>query len=156
MKTLVVCYSRDGHTKKIGQKIAEILAADFEEIIDLKKRFGFWSYLFAGRDAMREKMTDIKETQKNPADYDLIIVGTPIWGWNMTPAVRTYLSQNKGKFKNMAFFVTQGGSGAERAFESMAKVSGLAPKATLTLKTSEVVSEQYLEKVKNFTGQIKF
>ncbi|GAH94463.1 unnamed protein product, partial [marine sediment metagenome] len=37
-----------------------------------------------------------------------MILGTPIWNRRMTPAIRTYISDNKDKFRSVAFFCTYG------------------------------------------------
>ena len=42
--------------------------------------------------------------------YDLVIIGTtPIWAWNPTPAVRTYIKQNNLSGKKVALFYTSDG-----------------------------------------------
>ena len=46
MKTLVACYSRTGTTKAVGMAIAKELGADFDEIVDLKRRSGLSIGLF--------------------------------------------------------------------------------------------------------------
>ena len=94
----MVYYSRTGNTEKIGNEIAKILKADTEQIIDKKDRSGSIGWVVAGKDGMGKKLTKIETVKKDPAKYDLVIVGTPVLV-NMTPAVRTYLRKFKGKFK---------------------------------------------------------
>ena len=62
-----------------------------------------------GSDARRGKETKIGPTAKSPADYDLIIVGTPVWAGRPTPAICTYLKKNDFSGKKIAIFLTQGG-----------------------------------------------
>ncbi len=152
MKILVAYYSRTGTTKKVAEAISKQLKCDIEEVIDTKDRRGVIGYLSGGRDATLRKLTKIKPIKKNPANYDLVVVGTPIWSWNTIPAIRAYLTENK--FKKAAFFCTMGGSGDKRAFEEMEKLS-IKPTATLTLTTKEVMNEQYKEKLKDFIKQIQ-
>lgn len=153
MKTLVVFYSRTGTTKKIGENIAEILRCDSEEIFDTKNRIGVVGYMQAGKDAMFKKLTKLKTIQKNPHLYDLVIIGTPVWGFTVSTPIRTYITENK--FKNVAFFCTQGGSGEEKAFSEMERLSGKNPKALLVLRTKDVLDENYSYKVKNFVEKLK-
>ena len=108
MKILIMFYSRDGHTRKTAEMIANALKADMDQIIDKKSRKGLLGFLRAGYDATRGKPTDITFT-KDADEYDLIIIGTPVWNGRITPAVRTYLTKNKGKIKKCAFFVTCAG-----------------------------------------------
>ena len=77
MKILVAYYSRNGHTKKVAEIIADTLNADIDEIKDKKSRKGIIGFLIAGYDATRGKATDINFS-KNPADYDVVILGGPV------------------------------------------------------------------------------
>jgi flavodoxin len=155
MANLVVYYSRTGNTKKIGEAVAKALNCDKEELIDTKDRLGALGYVSGGYDASRKNLTILKDLQKNLMDYDLVIVGTPIWAWNVCPAVRTFLLNNKEKIKNLAFFATEGGSGDEKAFAEMESISGKRPVAILALRTKEVVKGEYSEKIDKFVKEIK-
>jgi flavodoxin len=154
MKTLIVYYSRTGTTKKAAEAIAKTLKAGIEEIVDMKKRSGWQNYLSSGRDALRKKLTEIRPIKNNPKNYDMIILGTPIWAGRMAPAVRTYISQNKKAFKRVAFFCTMGGSGDKSAFKDMQESAGKKPEATLTLMTKEVANNDFSEKLGRFRSQI--
>lgn len=155
MKNLVVYYSRTGRTKTVGEAIAEELGADRDEIIDLKKRTGLRPirWIIAGKDAWRRNLTDIK-TQKKPKSYDMIIVGTPIWGGKMTPAVRTYLMKNNLDGKKVGFFCTAWRD-TEKAFDEMKKlVPNSSLVGTLGIRAGEVKSGSYEEKVKSFVESL--
>ena len=155
MKTLVVFYSRTGTTKKVGEALAAKLGADIEEIKDIVNRRGAKGYLLSGRDAMRRKLTKLEPQVKNAADYDLVVIGTPVWAWNMSVPIRTYITEQKNNFKNVAFFCTMGGSGEVGTFSEMAEVIGKQPLGTLALKTVQVVKNEFVEKVENFTNILK-
>ena len=105
MKSLVVYYSRTGTTKAIGNSIANEINADTDEIIDLKARIGRINYMRAARDAKGYKITNIR-TEKDPSNYDLIVIGTPIWWGHIPPAIRTYLQNNELNGKKIALFIT--------------------------------------------------
>ena len=149
-KILIVYYSRTQTTKKVAEILAEKLGADLEEIKDTVDRLGAKGYLISGRDATLRRLTTLLKSEKNPADYDLVIVGTPIWSWNMSVPVRTYITENKDKFPDVAFFCTMGGSGDERAFKEMSEIVGKEPAGTLALKTVEVVKNSAEEKIEEF------
>jgi len=104
MKYLVAYYSRTGNIKTIGMAIGKALSADIDEIIDKKQRSGIVNWLRAGRDAQGKKLTEI-QSEKNPQDYDVIVLGSPIWAGNPTPALRTYLTTHDLKGKKVAFFI---------------------------------------------------
>jgi flavodoxin len=155
MAILVVYYSRTGNTKKIGDEIAQALDCDKEELIDTKKRSGIFGYLIGGYDATRKNLTILKDIQKKLMEYDLVIVGTPVWSWTVCPAVRTFLLNNKEKIKNIAFFATEGDSGDERTFAEMEKISGKRPVATSVIKTKYIVNNNYSDKIDLFVNEIK-
>ena len=106
MKSLVVYYTRTGNAKFVAETIAAELGSDVEEIVDLKKRAGKLGWITAGKDATQEKETQISLTTRVPQDYDLIVIGTPIWAWKPTPAIRTYLAKNDLSGKKVALFFT--------------------------------------------------
>jgi flavodoxin len=108
MKYLVAYYSRTGNNKTIGHAIAQALTADIDEIIDKKNRKGMLNWIRAGRDSMAEKLTKI-EFQKNPQDYETIIIGAPIWAGKPIPPLRTYLKEVDLKGKRVAFYICSGG-----------------------------------------------
>ena len=155
MKTLIVYYSRTGNTKKIALEIGQKLNTEIEEIEDTAVRSGMKGYLLAGRDAMQKNLTILKPTTKNPADFDLTIIGTPIWGWNMSVPMRTYITNKKDSFKNVAFFCTMGRSGDDKAFAEMEEIIGKKPVATLALLTKDVVKNNFAEKLEKFISEVK-
>jgi flavodoxin len=109
LKSLVVYYSRTGNARFVAETIAAEIGADVEEVVDLKKRSGPIGYLSGGSEARRGKETEIAPTKKSPADYDLVIVGTPVWASRPSPAILTYLKKNDLSGKRVAVFFTQGG-----------------------------------------------
>jgi len=106
MKSLVVYYSRTGNAKFVAEKIAAELGSDIEEILDLKNREGKLGWISAGRDASKEKCAQIAPAKMAPKDYDLLIIGTPVWAWGPTCAIRTYLGNNDLSGKKVALFFT--------------------------------------------------
>jgi menaquinone-dependent protoporphyrinogen IX oxidase len=83
MKILVVFYSRTDNTRKTAEEIASVLECDMEEIIDTKNRSGALGYIKSGKDASRRKLTVLKEIINDPSQYDLLIIGTPLWAWHV-------------------------------------------------------------------------
>lgn len=154
MKVLVVYYSRTGTTKKVAQAISDKLGGDIEEIIDKKDRKGLKGYLIAGKDAATKKLTEINKSEKDLSLYDIVAVGTPVWAFTMTPAIRTYLTQNKERLKNVAFFCTQGSLGSKRTFKDMEKIVGRKPQAVFEVTTKEVVKETYIPHIEKFFEKI--
>jgi flavodoxin len=154
MKTLVVFYSRDGTTRKAATIISEVLKCDIEELIDMRKRSGFLGYMRAGFDATFRRLTTIEEPKKDPSSYELIVIGTPIWSSKMTPAIRTYLTQNKDQLKNGSFFCSTGSGSNGNTFAEMQNICNKKPVATLEIKTDEVPQRKHMDKIEKFIQEI--
>lgn len=156
-KILVVYYSSSGITEKVGGLLAVALEADQEKLIDKKERKGVWNYLVAAKDAMMKYETEIETPKYDPADYDLVIIGTPVWAWTMTPAVRTYITKNKDKFKNVVFFTTSGGTTYDKIVPEMETLSG--KKAVISdgffEKEVKADSKEMINRLNKFLENIK-
>ncbi len=124
MKTLVVYYSKSGNTRRVAQEIAKGLGAETEEIVEVGvKRTGILGFLRAGRGGMMRKKSRIETPKKRPGDFDLVFVGSPVWGWNLAPAVRSYLAAVDLGQKPMALFCTMGSNGEKKTFESIRELA---------------------------------
>ena len=119
MKTLVVYYSKTDRTRFVAEKIAACLGADIEEVTELKKRKGMTAFMKTSLSAMTGKETEISPPAKPVEQYDLIIVGTPVWYTRPTPAIRTYLKKNSFTGKKVALFCTNDGNGGEKTIEKL-------------------------------------
>jgi len=155
MKALIVYYSRTGHTKKVGEELAKALPCDSEELVDTANRAGPIGFLMSGREASGKKLAKLQPVKKDPANYDIVVIGTPVWASNMSSPVRTYITENKAKFQNIAFFCTESSKGSETAFVDMEEIIGKKPKATLAITTADLKSGSDADKVKKFAGDIK-
>ena len=153
-RTLVVYYSRTGITRTVAHAISAALPCDVEEIIDTKNRMGIFGYFRSGFDAFFERPASLKPTRYNPADYDLVIVGTPIWNASLSAPVRTYLTMHKGEPRQVAFFCTYGGSGSRRVLGQMAEACGLKPVDVLEVRESEVKRGEHLSRVKSLLANL--
>lgn len=134
--------------------MAEKLGADVDEIVDMKNRNGIIGWLMGGKDASQGATTEIK-TEKNPAEYDLVILGTPVWALNSTPAIRTYIFKFKDQMKKTAILVTSGSTPKEKPVEFMEKLLGKKVVAAEGWTTSSFRDEKVFDsKIKNFVEQI--
>ena len=154
-KCLVVFYSRTGTTRKVAGQIAQALGCATEELTDTKGRAGVLGFIKGGWDAFRKKLTRIGEVANDPADFELVVLGTPVWAGSMTPAVRTYLTEQKDRLPHVAFFLTTGGSGIERTFRHMEELCGKPPKATLDLRQKEVLKGDPAAAIRAFVEKLR-
>lgn len=154
MNALIIFYSRTGITRKVAEAVKEELGCECEEIFDTKDRSGAMGYLGAGKDATMKALTELKPILRDPEKYDLLIIGTPVWAFTMSTPVRTYIFEQHQKFKNVAFFCTQGASGDIGTFKEMQKLSHKEPIVKLTLTSKEVSNSDHHDKVKEFCSKI--
>ena len=155
MKALVIYYSQTGHTKAVAEAIADMLSCDKEKIVDSQSRSGPVGFLRSGFQARRKSLIDINPIEKDVSQYDLVIVGTPVWAGNVSSPVRTFLHKYKDQLKDIAFFSTHGGDEPQKEFSEMEITCGKKPISVLSLSSGEVERENYSEKVKSFIGNLK-
>jgi flavodoxin len=79
----------------------------------------------AGGDAVRGKETEIAQTKRTPADYDLIIIAQPVWAGSPTPAIRTYLNRNDLSGRKVALFFSD-----SNLSQAVQKIKALMPNST--------------------------
>ncbi len=153
MKPLVVYYSRTGVTRKVAEDISSILKCPVDEIIDETKRNGIIGWLFAGRDALQKRLTKISGLLHEPAEHDIVFIGTPVWAGNMAPAVREYITKYKDSIKKLAVFCTFGGSGETYTVLQIEELTGMKAVSTLGLRSSEVSKKEHLKKISDFVDE---
>jgi menaquinone-dependent protoporphyrinogen IX oxidase len=158
-KILVVYYSRTGNTRKAAQDIAAKLGADMDEIVDLKNRSGAFGWLGAGRDATLGIHTKIAAMKKDPSAYDIVIIGTPVWSWNISVPVRAYLVNFRDKLpQKVAYFITSGSTKPEKIVKIMEKISGkqaIASAGFLEQEIKDTNTGSYDKKLADFIGLVK-
>ncbi len=159
VKALLLFYSRSGTTRKIAEEISASLscAYDQEELADLKKRSGLIGWLNGGRDAQTGKLTELAPLQHDPACYDLVIVGSPVWAGKMAPAIRTFLLENKEKMKDVALFTTHGSASSDigyRALHEMEQICGKKAVGTMQISSRDISRGAHVLKAQNFAVEV--
>jgi flavodoxin len=160
MKYLVVYYSKSGNTATVAEKLAELLGADQEAIGESRGRRGPIGFLISGYESARKKAPPISESKKDPGNYDLVIIGTPVWAGTCASPVRSYLEGYGDAIGKTAFFCTQGGDKESKTFSDMADILGKKPEATLRIrahvaKNSEKFEDEGLPLIRNFVEGLK-
>ena len=148
-RTLVVYYSRSGNTRLVAEKLAKVLGADLEPIVDPTQRRGLFGYLRSGFQAISGAEPDIAAAVHDPSTYDAVFVGSPVWAQRLSSPVRTYLTRHRRNFKTVSFFVTCGRD-YERAFRQMAAAAGTEPEATLAVSDDNLTRPDLSERIAAF------
>ncbi|CAH2214039.1 flavodoxin family protein [Tepidibacter aestuarii] len=120
MRKLVIYYSLEGNTKLLSQTIAQNLDADILEIKPKYevKRKGFMKYLWCGKSVFMKEKPELERIEINIDEYDLLIIGTPVWAGTFTPALRTFFDKYNIKNKKIFLFCTHNG-GPGKTLENM-------------------------------------
>lgn len=105
-KAIVVYYSLEGSTKLIAENLALILDADLLELKPFKEigTRGFTRYLWGGRQVVFKDKPKLKNFSTNFKDYDVVIIGTPVWAFTFAPPIRSFLSKVKLEGKKIGIF----------------------------------------------------
>lgn len=155
-KILIVYYSRTGRTKKLAENLMTMFSCDIEEIVDIKPGKGILTFLSGRKDAVLKNLTPIKKAELNPEEYDIIILGSPVWASHVTPAVRTYIEQYKDKFRKVAFFCTHNFKvvKAVKIFNDMELLCGKKPIGQMKVSLKDLESNAIKEKLAIFKAEI--
>lgn len=121
-KVLVVFYSESGHTRQIADELAAPLGTSVERILAPDLPGGTWGFLLRVWQSLCGASARIAEPAQNPADYDLVLVGSPVRAGRIASPVRAYLRNSIGKRKEGAAFVSCSRGETNRALSEMNKL----------------------------------
>jgi flavodoxin len=133
MKILVVYFSRNGHTGRMAKEIARRCGADVEEIREAQSDASWWARWRTGWQTLVRAESLIRHPQRNPAKYDLVIIGAPASHLGIAPAVRSYIGQYRDRFNQVAFFCAEGSDANQRAFAELSRICGKPPVAAFSV-----------------------
>ncbi len=150
MRTLVVYYSLSGTTRRLATTLAREFSAETEEIRCERYSLSPWGAMRAAFDSWRGRLPAVAPPAHDLAQYDLVVIGGPIWAFHASTPLRAYLKAAAGRLKAVAFFLTHGGSPPEQALSEMTKLAGIAPNATLVLREEEVKRGEFGPAVSRF------
>lgn len=151
---LTVYCSRTGFTRKIAEEIRARCGGELESIEDVRSRSGIFGYVRSAREALKKTTIAIRPGKAHPGEFDLVILGTPVWAGHMSSPMRAYLTGHKGEFKQVALFCTLGGSGATNVLAEMSALCGQKPVATLAVTDADIKRERYGSALDEFATAI--
>ena len=127
MNAIVVYYSLEGNTAYAAEKIAAALGADTLRL-QPKKAYpdsGFRKFFWGGKSAVMAETPVLRPYEFDAAAYDRILFGFPVWAGNVTPPIRTFVSENNLRDCRVAAFACESGAGAEKAFAKLVECAGI-------------------------------
>lgn len=152
---LTVFYSDSGDTKRIADDIAAALSTTLERVTAPGLGRGTFGFLTRAWTALRRKPVAIDPQHNNPADFDLVIIGSPLWVGRVSSPVRAYLARHRAALNQVAFFVSAAGSNADGAFDDMRRLCGKEPIACLAITNEDRASGADIARIHDFADSIE-
>ena len=123
MNSLTIFYSLGGNTRLIARTIAQTIQGDMLELRPLKKYAskGFLKFFAGGKDVILKKTPPLETYHFKPNQYQLLILGTPVWAGSYTPPFKTFFHEQVIEQKNIALFCCCSGS-CGKTFENIKSV----------------------------------
>ncbi|KPJ55898.1 MAG: hypothetical protein AMJ42_06025 [Deltaproteobacteria bacterium DG_8] len=146
-KVQVIFYSRTGKTKTVAKTISETLGCDMQEIKDLKDRSGIRGFISGMIDVRKKPITAISPKVVVLKDYDLLFIGSPIWGMKFAPAITTFLNSTNFKGKKIVFFVTTSAHMKKTVFDEYSEL--------IYTKGGEVIGNFFIKTIWKDSNEIK-
>jgi hypothetical protein len=120
--TLVVAYSRSGHTARAARALAGALGADYQRLTGSGREGGtFFSTPSA------EARVEVHPDRMDLQQYQTLILMTPIWYWKPTALINTFIDANDLRGKRVILLYTfEGGirDGAVRRWRERVAARG--------------------------------
>lgn len=122
-KTLIVYYSFTNNVERIVNELGTMIDADIVEVEPAEKGIDYAADNYAAGSALIAAIRNnpdnpssypaIDPSDINPADYDCILIGAPLWWSSMAAPLQTYLFRHGKEMsgKNIGLIVSSASSG---------------------------------------------
>ena len=145
--TLIVYYSRTGHTSAVAQEMANRMDAVVHRLSDAPDS---GDILSRALDALRGRAGGYAPLPCDVASFTRVVVASPVWFGHVPPAVAGFLRQEGGRARELALIVTRYLFGGRSACRAMERHAGRSAVAYGNISDREVKSGIYPEAVAVF------
>lgn len=135
---LVVCYSYSGVSRRAAQLLASHLGWPLGEVLEQRSRAGFGGDLRCVLDSLLRRRPAIRYEGPEPADFDAVVVVSPIWAMQMAGPMRSFLAEYAGRMKCVAQVTTMSAAGAANAVAEATRLLHRAPVLSVGLMAREL------------------
>ena len=153
-KPLIVYYSRTGKTRLVAEKLAAILDADIEELVERKSRRGARAWFGGIKDVLLKRPGELT-SRHGTEGRSLILLGMPVWASSPPPAVRAYLGAANLASANVAAFCTHDGGGGKRLFATLAEILPRGLVESLEVKKPRPDDPRLDAALRDWAGRVK-
>lgn len=128
---LIAYFSHTGNTAKVAETLAEMTGGDlFEMVPENAYPTDYNAHLERAQQELNaDARPKLSSHVENMDDYDVVLLGFPIWHGNMPMLVRTFLEAYDFSDKRIIPFSTSGSSGIGMAMDT---IRNLCPKASVS------------------------
>lgn len=150
MKILIAFYSWSGTTKRLAQKIHQLLSSS--DLLELKIPTHTFSSDMYQTAAIYEKqksshnLPPILNIPKNINDYDLILLGSPTWDWGVASPVMKFMENIQDFQGKVAPFYTSVGN--SKKFMEFFKIAAGNLNITYDFDDAHDELNNWVEKIK--------
>jgi len=153
-KILVASYSFGGTTAQVARELAEALDADLDAIRDVVPR-GPVEVFRGALESLARGLPAITH-DVDPGDYDLVVLGCPVWGMSMASPMRSYLHAHRGALSAAACFCLYAGIGGHEAtLEEMRALAGHPRAITMNVREQSVRRGRHRDRLDAFAARIR-
>jgi flavodoxin len=153
-RVLVVYYSMTGVTRGVGEDIAEALGADLSEVFDARPRTGWSRYVQAGVESVCRGLPAIR-WERDPSDYELVVLGSPAWAGTMASPMRSYLFVHGRRLHEVAVFCTMRGRGGAATLTDMKALCHAPQAPTFAASVAEIRRDGHRKELAAFTESLR-
>lgn len=129
MDKLLICYfSATRTTKRVAEKLSEILNGDLFEIEPVNKYTSEdldWTNK-QSRSTLEMKnensRPEVKGKVNNIEEYNKVVIGFPVWWYREPSIIDTFIEENNLKGKDIYVYVTSGGSTYEGSLKHLKEI----------------------------------
>jgi DNA-binding transcriptional ArsR family regulator len=102
IRACVIYYSYSGITRAIAEGIRNASGCDLFEVRTLQPYTAFTAYTTGVLRSRKMASDPIEPAEIDVADYDFLIIGTPVWAWKPAPAMNAAVQALRGCEGKMA------------------------------------------------------
>ncbi len=149
MKVLVAFYSNTGRTQAKMVRLMEKLGG--ERLITIRTprpRTGPIGFLKSGFEAVRRRAAVIEPlgAPLDMADFDLVVLGSPVWAGHLSSPMRAFLQQNGQGIRRCAYVLTHGGPETfDAVLDELDALTGVKRTAALSLGRDTAATDEALD-----------
>jgi len=151
---LVVYFTRTGNSEKLAEQVGIKLHGEIDEIKSKVKYYGNFGFVRAGYRALTNKVDNI-EFKKDPSEYKILIIVSPIWASNIPAPVRAYIEENRKKIDKFGLIINGSMKENKKAYDNFVDLLG-NPISEYVADNSNINYEICQKDLEDFSDKIRF